>query len=270
MPDPVRHPLLAPGPSLSRAATGTPGPALGLFLLSGNSMIAELCGTLPLDWVVLDMEASPMSGPDALHMLQALTGSSCTPLVRVSRLDHHLIEHALDLGAAGVMVPKVDTPAQAEEAAAACRFPPEGRRGINPVRASGYFADVAGYLATANAATSCVVQIESARALENVEAIAAVPGVDALFLGMGDLACDLGQPGVMTGPAMDTARAAVLRAAQEHGKLAGIFAYTPELARQYADEGFTLIAFGNEIKLLRDAVVAGLDGLRGPGTEAPR
>ncbi|MEU9103504.1 aldolase/citrate lyase family protein [Streptomyces xanthophaeus] len=260
----VRHPLLAPGPGLSEVADRTPAPALGLFLLSGNSMIAELCGTLPLDWVVLDMEASPMTGQDALHMLQALTGASCAPVVRVSRLDQHLIEHALDLGAAGVMVPKVDTPAQAEEAAAACRFPPEGRRGINPVRASGYFADVAGYLATANARTSCVVQIESATALENAEAIAAVPGVDALFVGTGDLACALGQPGVMTGPAMDTARATVLRAARKHAKRAGIFAYTPELARQYAEEGFELIAFGNEIKLLREAIVSGTETLRAP------
>ncbi|MFI9275822.1 HpcH/HpaI aldolase/citrate lyase family protein [Kitasatospora sp. NPDC052896] len=257
----MSHPLLSPVPSLAEAVDASSGPALGLFLLSGSSLLAELCGTLPLQWVVLDMEASAMSKQDALHMLQALTGSSCAPIVRVPYLNHHLIEHALDLGAAGVMVPKVDTPQAAAAAAAACRFPPEGQRGINPVRASGYFADVAGYLSRANARTSCVVQIESALAVENADAIAATPGVDALFLGMGDLACALGQPGVMTGPAMDDARAAVLRAARAHGKQAGIFAYAPELARAYAAEGFELIAFGNEVKLLREAILSGIDTL---------
>ncbi|MFI5758508.1 HpcH/HpaI aldolase/citrate lyase family protein [Streptomyces sp. NPDC051569] len=255
------HPLLRHDDALRRRRSGE-GPALGIFLVTANSMLAELCGTVPLDWVVLDMEASPMTKHDALHMLQALSGSDCTPIVRVPYLDHHLIEHALDVGAAGVMVPKVDDARAAAAAAAACRFPPEGSRGLNPVRASGYFSDVPGYLAQANRTTVCMVQIESAEAVANAAAIAAVEGVDTLFMGMGDLACSLGQPGVLTGPAIDAARAEVLAAARAHGKQAGIFAYGPDLAEQYTQEGFDVIAFGNEVKLLRDSLIGGVAALR--------
>lgn len=237
-------------------------PMLGVFLLTGNSLLAETCATLPLDWVVLDMEASPMSKQDALHMLQGLKGGACASFVRVPFLNQHLIEHALDMGASGVMVPKVDTAEEAERATAACRFPPEGTRGVNPVRASGYFGDVPGYLRRANSETTCVLQIESAQAVERADEIASVPGVDALFLGMGDLSVALGQPTVMTGPAMDRARGAVLSAAHSHGRRAGIFAYSLELASQYASEGFDMIAFGNDIKLFREAVQSGLATLR--------
>ncbi|MDO0925006.1 aldolase/citrate lyase family protein [Streptomyces sp. TG1A-8] len=252
---PAAHPLIHPVRRLTDPEPERSGPRLGIFLLTGNSMIAELCGIVPLDWVVLDMEASPMTKTDALHMLQALSGSGCSPLVRVPYLDHHLIEHALDMGAAGVMIPKVDDAAAAAAAAAASRFPPEGSRGVNPVRASGYFTDVDGYLRDANRRTVCIVQIESAEAVARVDEIAAVEGIDALFIGMGDLASALGQPGRMTGAAMDEARARTLKAARSHGKQAGIFAYDMDLAAQYAAEGFDLIAFGNEIKLLRESLL---------------
>ncbi|MFD0530491.1 HpcH/HpaI aldolase/citrate lyase family protein [Kitasatospora arboriphila] len=261
-PETRRHPLFDGWPPLARR-TGPDGPSLGLFLLSGSSMVAELCGTLPLDFTVLDLEASPMSKGDLLPMLQALTGSSCAPLVRVPYLHRHHIEHALDLGAASVMVPKVDTVEEARAAADACRYPPFGTRGVNPARASGWFHDLPGYLADAAKRTTCLVQIESPEAVAAADAIAAVPGVDGLFVGTGDLACSLGQPGVVSGPAMDRARAAVLAAARRHGQLAGIFAGGPEQARQYAAEGFDLIAVGNELALLRETLRHALDGLRG-------
>ena len=251
-------PLQPSGSPRGRRSADRDGPSLGVFLVTGNSMLSELCGTLPLDWVVLDMEAAPMSKQDALHILQSLNGSAVSPIVRVPFLNHHLIEHALDIGAAGVMVPKVDTAEAAAAAAAACRFPPEGRRGVNPIRASGYFSDVAGYLRDANKNTVCMVQIESVEALQNVDAIAATDGVDVLFMGMGDLACALGQPTVTTGPAMDAARARVLAAARAHGKQAGIFAYGLDLAEQYAREGFDVIAFGNEVKILREGLLGAL------------
>ncbi|MBK7756274.1 MAG: hypothetical protein IPI35_07665 [Deltaproteobacteria bacterium] len=143
--------------------------------MSASSFLAEACSTLPLDWLMVDGEAGAFSKGDVLHMLQAMGGSDVTPMVRVSHLDRHTIEHALDVGAFGVLVPKVDTAEEAVDAARFCRFPPRGARGINPVRASGYFSDVPGYLAAANARTLCMVQIESAQAVENVNAIAAVP-----------------------------------------------------------------------------------------------
>jgi 2-keto-3-deoxy-L-rhamnonate aldolase RhmA len=255
--------LLHRTPATSPAG-GLSGPSIGIFLLSGDSMFAELCGTTGLDWVVLDMEAAPMSKRDAVHLMQALSASDCAPIVRVSWGQQHLIEHALDMGAAGVMVPKVNSARDAEAVALACRFPPAGTRGINPVRASGYFSDVAGYLARANERIECLVQIESPEAVRNVDEIAATKGIDGLFIGMGDLASGYGQPGVMEGPVIDEARAAVLTAAARHGKRAGIFAYSQDLARRYVEEGFEFVAIGNELKLFREALTGALSSVRGP------
>jgi len=229
--------------------------SLGLFLLSGNSMIAETLSTLPIDWLMIDMEASPVTKEGVLHIMQALNGSRVTPMIRVPWLDRHFIEHALDIGAHGVLVPKVETPTEAVQAVKACLYPPTGHRGINPVRASAYFSNLPTYLEQANDRTMCMLQVESAKAVHRAGELAAVPGVDVIFIGMGDLASTLGQPGDVTGQKMDEARHHVLKAVKQAGKIAGIFAYSIELARQYAEEGFEFIAIGNEIKALRESVL---------------
>lgn len=236
---------------------------LGLFVLSGSAMVMEACATLPFDWLLVDAEASPVSNETILHLLQVTAGSGVAPFVRVPCLDHHTIEHVLDLGAFGVLVPKVDSPAMARAAVEAAYYPPLGRRGINPVRASGYFADVPGYLRHANQRTACLVQIETCDGLARADEIAAVPGVDALFVGPGDLASALGQPGDVTGPAMDEATRVVLKAARNHGKAAGIFAYSTELAQRYVCDGYTFVAVGNDLKHLRSALTDELQAVRG-------
>jgi 2-keto-3-deoxy-L-rhamnonate aldolase RhmA len=227
---------------------------VGYFLLSGDAMIAELFGRLPLDWVVVDLEASPLDRRGTLHAVQAVSLGGAEPIIRVPWGQRHHIEHALDLGAAGVLVPKVDSGADAAAAADAFYLPPAGSRGINPVRASGYFEDVPGYLGSANERALCMVQVESAEAVRNVGEIAATEGVDVVFVGVGDLASSLGQPGVVEGPQMDRARAEVLEAVCAAGKVPGIFAYSMDLAHTYAAEGFRFIALGNEIKALRAQV----------------
>ncbi|MGW2110223.1 HpcH/HpaI aldolase family protein [Streptomyces sp. NPDC001948] len=237
-----------------RAPHPPAGPLTGLFLLWPEPGIAELCATLDIDFLVLDMEAGALSRQDVLRAVQAVSGRDTTLLVRVPSHEPSHIEHALDIGAHGVLVPKVDTREQAEQLASYTRFPPMGRRGVNPVRASGYFSDVPGYLARANSEALCLVQIESARAVEEAEAIAAVPGVDGLFLGMGDLAMSFGQPGVTTGPRLDRARERTLRACRAHGLLAGAFAYGMDAAHSYSAEGFDVLAVGNDIKLIREGV----------------
>lgn len=234
----------------------------GIFLLSGSAMIAELCGTLPLDWLIVDMEASPVSKEGVMHILQALNGSNVTPMIRVASLDRHLVEHALDIGACAILIPKVENAEDAQQAAKFCRFPPVGCRGINPVRASGYFANVDQYLRLANDAMLCMVQIESVDAVSKANEIAGTPGVDVVFIGCGDLASSLGQPGIMTGEKMDRARQQILAATLGAGKVPGIFAYSLDLARQYATEGFQFIAIGNEIKALRDQITSSVIQVR--------
>jgi 2-keto-3-deoxy-L-rhamnonate aldolase RhmA len=238
------------------------GPAYGLFLVSGNAMLAEAAGYTGVDWVVLDMEGGAMTKVDALHQAQALTGTPVTTIVRVPRLDRHDIEHALDLGVAGVMVPKVDRVEDAELAARCTRYPPEGARGVNPVRASAYYSAADGYYASANREVVCIVQIESREALQNAEKIARVPGIDALFIGANDLAMDLGQPGNTSGPAFDEACRTVLDACAGAGKPAGIFASSTKSARQYAKDGFRFIAIGNEVKFFVQSAALTVEMLR--------
>lgn len=235
---------------------------LGLFLLSGSPIIAEACTTFPLDWILVDGEASPVSKENVLCLFQAMTGSSVTPLIRVAELNHHLIEHALDVGAHGILVPKVENVDMARRAVAACFFSPQGRRGINPVRASGYFSDVGRYLELANERTLCMVQIETKEGIKNVDDIARTEHINVIFIGPGDLASALGQPGNVEGPAMDEARHRILEATLAAGKVPGIFAYSLELAQQYMEEGFRFVAISNDIKLLRESLAANLTVLR--------
>jgi 2-keto-3-deoxy-L-rhamnonate aldolase RhmA len=230
--------------------------SLGLFILSASPIVMETCSTLPLDWLLVDCEASPVTPERVLHLFQAVAGSNVVPLVRVPSPAHHNIEHMLDLGAYGILVAKVESAAMAKAVVDATFFPPMGRRGINPVRASGYFTDVPGYLASANQRTLCLVQIETRAGLDAVMDIAAVPGIDGLFIGPGDLAAALGQPCEVTGPRMDEARRKVLAACAAHSKIAAIFAYSAELARAYLDEGFLFISTGNDLKLLRAGFTA--------------
>jgi 2-keto-3-deoxy-L-rhamnonate aldolase RhmA len=244
-------------------AQGVVAPALaGLFLLWPEPGIAELAALLGVDFVVIDMEAGAFGRAEVMRLVQVLSGWPVTTLVRVASHEPHVIEHVLDIGAHGVMVPKVNSVAEAEAVARTTRFPPQGRRGVNPARASAYFGDLPGYFGRVNDEVLCVVQIETGEAVAEAQKIAAVPGIDGLFLGMGDLAMDLGQPGIVTGSQMDQARSAVLDAARSNGVLAGAFAYGDDVARAYRREGFDLIAIGNDIKLLRESIATALRTFR--------
>lgn len=231
--------------------------ALGLFLLTASPLVAEVCSTLPLDWLVLDMEAAPVDRRDALAFLQAVrpgAHGAPVPFVRTACREHTHVEQLLDLGFLGLIIPKVHDRAAALASVAAARYPPLGSRGINPVRASGYFSDVPRYLHEANQGVSLFVQIESREAVANCSDIASVEGIDGLFVGMGDLAMSLGQPGDVTGPAMEDALTCVLEACRRHRKIPGVFAYNPQLGRQYVAAGFRFVAVGNDVGALRQGV----------------
>jgi len=237
-------------------------PTYGLFLVTGSALMAEAAAYTGVDWAVIDMEAAPMTKVDALHQAQALTGTNVVCLIRVQCLDRHAIEHALDLGVDGIVVPKVESAHDAELAARFSHYPPEGARGVNPIRASAYYYNSEGYFSDANNGVLCIVQIESRVAVSNAIEIAKTPGIDMLFIGAGDLASDLGHPGDPTGPDFDEARLEVLTAAEKAGKPAGIFAYSTKLARQYTKEGFRFIAVGNEVKFFTQSAAMTLATVR--------
>jgi 4-hydroxy-2-oxoheptanedioate aldolase len=231
---------------------------LGTFLDLGSPLAAEIAAGAGFDWLVIDLEHGAGDRDATLGQLQA--ASAVPVVVRVPSPDSELIGWVLDLGAAGVVVPRVQGAEDAARAVEATHF--AAGRGVHlGVRAAGFGRD-AGYLTAADASRSMMIQIETRGALDAAEEIAALPGVDVLFVGPYDLGHALG---VTPGPeSPEVLRAAERTAAAAHaaGKAAAVFLGDPALAGRYRDLGFTLIASGSAVGLLVEAMDARLAALR--------
>jgi 2-keto-3-deoxy-L-rhamnonate aldolase RhmA len=247
-----------------RGQDGGDAVRLGSFLVSGSPMMAEAMAQSSLDWLVIDMEAGAIGKAEVLTLLQTLNAYPAVPVVRVPDHGRHCIEACMDLGARGILVPKVNSAEDARALVDAVRYPPLGSRSVNCIRASRYYTQAGRYVRQANDAIALLLQIETAAGLEHCDAIAAVEGVDGLFVGPGDLAAALGTLGNVGGPAMASARARVLEACRRHGKGAGIFAHDVASCQSYGAEGFRLIAIGNEIKFALDALHRAIDLVHKP------
>ena len=221
----------------------------GVFLQAPSTVTAEVVSSFDLDFVCVEAEHSPL-GRESVH---SLLGASRKPaLVRVAANATVPIVSALDDGATGVIVPRVDSAEEARAAVDAARFPPLGRRGVGPGRASGYGRTLPDYFARANNEVILGVQIESAAAVADVTRIAAVEGVDLLFVGPGDLAVSLGVP--FGDERVVEAALSVLETARGAGRAAGIWAPTAAGARRWLELGFQLVAVGSDLALLAEAV----------------
>ena len=211
-------------------------------------MTAEVVCGFALDFVCVETEHSPL-GRESVHaVLGAARAAGRPALVRVAENATVPIASALDDGAAGVIVPRVDSAAEAEAAVAAARFPPAGRRGIGPGRAGGYGRTVPDHFARSNDEVLVAVQIESAAALAEAPAIAQVDGLDLLFVGPGDLAASLGVP------FGDARVAEAARAVPAAGKPAGIWAPSPAAALEWFEAGFQLVIVGSDLALLAEGL----------------
>lgn len=230
------------------------GPVAGTFVQTPHPVVPELLGHLGVDFVCVDQEHSAM-GPETVQALVAAAALAGLPaLVRVADATIHHLAAALDAGAAGVVVPRVSSAGTAAGAVRASRYPPQGERGIGPGRAAGYGRTIADALARANETTLVAVQIETRTALERVEEIAAVDGVDLLFIGPGDLSVSLGLAGGMADPALDEAVERVLTAASAAGRAAGIFAPDVERARRWRERGFALVVVGSDLGFMAEGI----------------
>ena len=243
-------------------------PLLGLWQALANNYTADICARAGFDWLLFDGEHSPNTAQTLLGQLQAVTPYPLEPVARVPSGDAVSIKQYLDLGFATLLVPMVDTPEQARAVVAACRYPPEGIRGVASAtaRATGFGTDPA-YLHEAAERITVIVQIESRSGLENIDAIAATPGVDALFVGPADLAASLGHLGdPMHGEVQDAIAHAKARI-DAAGKPAGTFALSPDDARRRIDEGFRFISIGTDIGVLLKGAQALIEavGDRGSG-----
>jgi 4-hydroxy-2-oxoheptanedioate aldolase len=227
----------------------------GAWCNTGSSITAEMAGLAGFEWVVIDTEHGAGDHESLVHQLQALGSSGAAPIVRIAWNEAPRFKRALDLGAAGVLVPYVSTAAEAAHAAAAMRYPPDGIRGVaGSPRATGYGRDFADYFRQANQNVLTVVQIETPAAVENAPEIAAVEGVDVLFVGPLDLSANLGVFRQTESPRFTDALDGVVAACREAGKVAGTLCLDLDRAPSMVERGFTLIAAAMDGRMVSEGM----------------
>jgi 2-keto-3-deoxy-L-rhamnonate aldolase RhmA len=236
-------------PTTSRRL-GIDGPAFGTFVNLGSALGTEACAMAGLDWLLVDLEHGSGSEEALVGQVLAAAVHDVPLLVRVESLERIRVGRVLDLGAAGVMIPRVGDAAQAKQVVRWARYPPDGERGMATYNRACGFGTRTEALATANDEVTVIVQIETRGALDEVEQIAATPGVDALFVGPLDLSQSLGVRGDYEAPGFQEAVARVATAAADHGIVAGILARDRQAADRYAAAGFGLIAVGSDFTFL--------------------
>ena len=211
---------------------------VGMFCSLGSSITVEIAGNSGFDWLLLDYEHGEGDLSELLHQIQALEHTPSAPIVRIAWNDPILFKRALDRGAAGIMVPYVSTGKEAEQAVKSMRYFPQGIRGLaKAIRATGYTTDFDEYFNRANKDLLTVVQIETEEAVNNVNEIASVDGVDILFLGPTDLSTNLGIPLQLEHPKFLSAVDKVISACQTNDKTAGILALNPDMLSQAIGKG---------------------------------
>lgn len=220
--------------------------AVGGWLAINSSFSAEIMAHQGFDWLCIDTQHGAIDFTTALPMLQALSTTDTMPFVRVGWNDPMLIMKYLDAGAYGIIVPLVNNPAEAEKVVQAVRFPPQGGRSSGPFRASFYGGS--DYFANANDTVVCVAMIETKEGLANVDEIAAVPGLDALYIGPSDLNLALGQ-GPRDEPWEPVHQDAVNRireACERHGKVPGVHTWGPSYAARFIEQGFKMVMLSSD------------------------
>jgi 2-keto-3-deoxy-L-rhamnonate aldolase RhmA len=259
----VAPPIMRTNPVKSKLASG--GRAYGAMVFEFFSPgIPQICRNAGADFVLYDMEHTGLSFETLKMQFALCRGLDVVPMVRVPRGEYHFIARALDVGAMGVMVPMVGTAEEAAHIVSCTRYPPDGRRGAAFGFAHDDFegGDVASKIAAIHERTMVIPQIETAQGLANVEAIAAVPGVDMLWLGHFDLTNFLGIPGQFKNPKYLDGVKRIVAACESNGKTAAFLATDDEWAREYKPYGFRCYAYGVDQLMLQSALTHGLQLLR--------
>ena len=237
-------------------------PALGAFCLSGSPLIAELLGRAGYDFVIVDLQHAENNPGNLLGMLQAISCTPATPIVRVPANRPVDIQNALDLGAYGLVVPMVSTRTEAEAILQSVRYAPAGSRSWGPLR--GWLYGGPDYFARAHEELLIVAMLESAEAVRNAEAILSVPGIDACFIGPNDLSVALGFPPELPEypRPVEEAILAIRDAAAATGKAAGIYTPSATAARARLAQGFRFVCVQNDFGMIAAAAAEALRTIR--------
>ncbi|MEM7543045.1 MAG: aldolase/citrate lyase family protein [Pseudomonadota bacterium] len=241
-------------------------------LLAGDNLIgtaislesadtAELLSRLGFDWFFIDAEHAPLSPREVQHIIRAASPIPC--VVRISRGDEVSIKRALDVGAAGIIVPRVNSAAQARLVVSFSKYPPQGSRGVGLSRAQTYGLSASEYFSQANQHTAVIVQAEHIDAVDAIDEICEVDGVDAVFVGPADLSASLERLGKLDDPLVVDAIARVTSASIANSMKLGYYAGDPGEAREKIAEGYSLMCCSTDIRLLADGATSLLTATRG-------
>ena len=225
---------------------------IGSWLTIGSPIVAEIMVRSGFDWLVVDMEHSAITISEAQDLIRVIDLSNVPPLVRVSHNHPNIIKRVMDTGAHGIIVPMVNSKAEAEQAVGSVKYPPRGFRGVGLARAQKYGDDFEGYRQWNEDESIVIIQVEHIKAVENLEEILTVPGVDGFIIGPYDLSGSLGVPGQFEHPEVVKALEQVKKVAAETGALAGFHLISPDLValKNKEKEGYRFIAFSLDIRCL--------------------
>ncbi len=237
---------------------------IGSWITLGHSSIAEIMAKAGFDWLTVDMEHSAITLGEAQQLIQVIELSGCVPLVRVGANDANLIKRVMDAGAHGVIVPMINTREDAERAVGAVKYPPQGFRGVGLARAQSYGADFEGYRNWNETESIVIVQIEHIKAVENLEAILSVEGVDAFIVGPYDISASLGVTGQFDHPKMTSVLSGILDTARRLEAVAGYHVVPPDTGQVLAriEEGYRFLAYSTDFLFLGDSCRTGLNTVR--------
>lgn len=236
----------------------------GAWCNLASSLTTEMAARAGFDWILIDQEHGPGDSLTLLGQIQAVGARPCAPIVRIAWNEMPRFKQALDLGAAGIMIPYIETADDAARAVSYLRYPPQGVRGVaSSPRATGFGTDFDDYFAAANRNLLTVTQIETARAVQNAKQIAAVDGVDVLFVGPMDLSLSVGMPGRFEDPDYRAILAKVASIARDGGKAAGILLPSVQLLEMVYEMGYRFVAAGSDGGLVMQGMKNNLTAMAG-------
>lgn len=250
-------------PNMLKAALARNELQIGLWSSLCSPLVAEVLAGAGFDWILVDSEHAPNDLSQIVGQLQAFTAYPTEALVRIPVADATLIKRHLDAGARSLLVPFVEDRAMAEAVVSATRYPPHGIRGVSVAHRGNRFGRVKTYLSDAEESLCVIVQLETRKALAAIDEIAAVDGIDAVFIGPSDLAADFGHLGNAGHAEVQDAIAGAIARCREQGRTIGILAPVMEEARRYIAQGATLVAVGSDLGLLVRGSDALVEAFRG-------
>lgn len=237
--------------------------SIGCWIHMCSSIGAEVIGLAGFDVIIIDHEHGPSDYLNTISLMQAVSATGATPIMRVPWNDPIYIKRALDIGAQGIIIPSVDTAEQARAAVAACRYPPAGIRGsaYGLVRASDYGLQAEQYINDLPEGILVMCQVESKTAVENIDEILAVEGVDVFFMGPIDMSASMGIMGQTDDPRLIEMRGRAEKAIKAAGKWMGGLAVKGDSVQAMRDRGYDIVTGVSDISLMRDAALAHLKSL---------